>query len=119
MLDDNFLFFQVLLRRRQCQLADWLAAEGCDAEEGHDADDPFKINDMRQKADGRHELPEEKTADAYDRRIEGRALTTEARCENREEEYHGKCRRQAQPDHHHLDDADRIKSQPDIRGHIV
>ena len=91
--------------------------DGCfiyeaDDEEGDDADDPFKVNDVGQNADLRAELPGKESDDADKGRPESRVLAAQGRAEHGAQEDQGEGRRQAQADEHDFDDADGIEGQP-------
>ena len=81
-------------------------------QEGDDADDPFKINDVGQDADLRAELPGKEADDADQCRPEGRVLAAQRRAEHGAKEDQRESRRQAQADEHDFDDADGIEGQP-------
>ena len=85
-------------------------------EEGDDADNPFKINDVGQDTDLRAELPGKEADDADQGCPESRVLAAQGRAEHGAKEDQREGRRQAQTDEHDFDDADGVEGQPQRAG---
>lgn len=103
-----FLYFVFLdcRRRNRCLI------NKADDEERNNADEPFKVDDVRQNVNSREELPCKQADDADQRCPEGCVFAAQGRAEHGAEKNERKGCCQTQADEHHLDDADGIEGKP-------